>query len=144
MTKKEFLKGIEIPVECGKADCIDAIFIMYQDMNKEQYGSKYNVYITEEDFKDKKPFTSFISNMNPAMVTFENEEARDGKNIVDWDLVDFDAVIEDGLDYAIIVTKSGIDYEWNYSTFERNEYLSVTPKAVLKYGDGLYYYVEKL
>ena len=52
MTKKELLKGIEIPVECGKASCVDAIFIMYQDMSKEQYGSKYTVYITENQKKN--------------------------------------------------------------------------------------------
>ena len=144
MTNKTLLKGIEIPVECGKVECTDAIFIMYQDMSKEQLGSKYNVYITEEDFKDKKPFTSFISNMNPMVVVYEKEEASDGKQFVDWCLADVEAIIEGDSDYAIIVTKMGFDYKWCYTTLERHEYLSVTPKSVLKYGDGLVYYVEIL
>lgn len=142
MTNKTLLKGIEIPEECGKVECTDAIFIMYQDMNKEQFGRRYNVYITKEDFNSKKPFTYFFSNMNPMVVVHETEEATDGRGFVDWDLVDFEVVIEDGSDYAIIVAEIGFDYKWLYTTLERQEYLSVTPKTVLKYGDD--YYVEKL
>lgn len=32
MANKNFYKGIEIPVECGKAGLVDCIMIMYHDM----------------------------------------------------------------------------------------------------------------
>lgn len=141
MTKKDFLKGIEIPVECGKAELVDHIMIMFCDMNGEQCGKKYNLYITEEDYIDKKPLTSFIGNIEPFVHFYKSSEHPEGEGTVDWMLGNDKVVRKDGEDYAFVVSKLDFDFGWLYTSLSRDEYLSVVPKTVLFYDDR--YYVEK-
>lgn len=110
-------------------------------MNKEQSGYKCNIYITEEDYKDKKPFATVISNINPVIVEFFNEEDPEhGKTTVYWDAFgdsDLTEKYSNGLD--IVISTLG-EYSWEYTMLTREEYLSIVPKKVIQYGND--YYIE--
>lgn len=139
MANEVSFKGIEIPVECGKGELLDHILILYQDMNKEQYGTKHNIYITREDFNDKKPFFTVVCNMNPTVVSYVNEEDPDGSRVVYEELYDEERILVDGFnELSFIIEDCITGYDWLFTTLEREEYLAIKPKKVLEYGGELY------
>lgn len=139
MTNKMFRKGIEIPVECGKSGYTDKIVVMYQDMNKEQLGNKCNIYITEEDYKDGKPFATVVANINPIIFEYFNEDDLErGKCIVQGELFDNSEYSNCGSKELDIIISNLGEYAWEYTTLAREEYLSIVPKRVIQYGEDFY------
>lgn len=54
--QKEKIRGIEIPENCGRAEKYETTAILYHDENKDAPMKECKIFITEEDYKDNKPF----------------------------------------------------------------------------------------
>ena len=97
MTKNK-IKGIMIPEECGNAEKYEFTAIMYHNENSDAPVNECAIFITEEDYKDNKPFITVSGNMNPTLFMFPDEQ-NEGIGCLEYDLVEAELVLpykEDG------------------------------------------------
>lgn len=130
--KKEKMKGIEIPEKCGRADKYEITAILYHDENEEALMRECKIFITEEDYKDNKPFITVSGNMNPTLLLFP-DEYNIGIGCLTYDLVEAELVhcYDEGA-CAVVVSKvvNASDTVWKDSEVDRAVYLEIKPKIV--------------
>ncbi len=129
MTNKENVKGFVIPTECGTAETYEVIAIMYHCEEDLVPEKEYSIFITREDYNDKKEYTKIVANMNPTLLLLPNEDNA-GTGVFEYDLIESDSIhtFRDGA-CAIIISEV-VDTKWITTEVERETYLSISPKAI--------------
>ena len=112
--KPVHFKGIVIPDECGKAEKYELTAILFEDEDDtSREKTKYKVYVTEEDFTNDVPFTTFEGNMDPEILLWPDDEHED-IGFCHYALAEKGYVekTKDG-ENAIIISKAvSLDTEW--------------------------------
>lgn len=128
---KEKIKGIEIPEKCGRAEKYELTAILYHDENKDAPMKECKIFITEEDYKDNKPFITVSGNMNPTLLLFP-DEYNIGIGCLTYDLVDAELIDPYDDACAVVVSKvvNASDTVWRSSDVDRTVYLKIKPDIV--------------
>lgn len=130
--QKEKIKGIEIPEKCGRAEMYEITAILYHDENKDAPMKECKIFITEEDYKDNKPFVTVSGNMNPTLLLFP-DEYNIGIGCLTYDLVDAELIYSYDEDARAIVVSEVVnasDTVWKNSEVDRTVYFEIKPKIV--------------
>ena len=132
MTAKENFKGIEIPVECGRAEIYELTAILFSDKNSEEPIKKHLVYITKEDYENNKVFATIEANMNPEILLFPDDE-HEGEGCLQYDLVETERIKYNSENVPVIIVEDVVndsDTSWIRGEMASDTYCRPTPRVV--------------